>query len=240
MIHRTQRVVTWVVVALALWCQTSAGLFAQNEPDGAAVIRSIDAAIQRRVEHVLGFTDIEHYAVFRGKDETHPVAEMTVKVTYKKDVGKSYEVQSQSGSTIVQHFGLRPLLENEKVVNLPGNVEHSWFDSANYEMKLKPGGGRQFDGRDCYVLDVTPRRKAQNMIDGELWVDAKDGNIVKVDGVASKNPSPFAGTTHVMRQYTEIEGYSMATYARAESASKLFGRTVVKIDYREYHLQLAH
>ncbi|HTW80992.1 MAG TPA: hypothetical protein VME23_15700, partial [Terracidiphilus sp.] len=133
-----------------------------------------------------------------------------------------------------------PLLENEKVVNLPGNVEHSWFDSANYEMKLKPGGARQFDGRDCYVLDVTPKRKAQNMIDGELWVDAKDGNIVKVDGVASKNPSPFAGMTHMMRQYTEIEGYPMATYARAESSSMLFGRTVVKIDYGEYHLQLAH
>ena len=228
-----------VAIVAVFWSQACPAT-AQQQPDQAAVIRSIDAAVQRRVEYVLGFTDIEHYAVFRGKDETHPVAEMTVKVTYKKDVGKSYEVQSQSGSTIVQHFGLRPLLENEKVVNLPGNVEHSWFDSANYEMKLKPGGGRQFDGRDCYVLDVTPRRKAQNMIDGELWVDAKDGNIVKVDGVASKNPSPFAGMTHMMRQYTEIEGYPMATYARAESASKLFGRTVVKIDYREYHLQLAH
>ena len=203
------------------------------------MIRLIDAAVQRRFEHVLGFTDIEHYAVFRGRDETHPAAEMTVKTTYKKGVGKSYEVQSQSGSAIVQRFGLRPLLDNEKIVNLPGNVERSWFNSANYQMKLRPGGVVQLDGRDCYVLDVTAKRKAPNMINGELWVDARDGSIVKLDGIASKSPSPLAGPTHLMRQYMELDGYPMGTHARAESNSALIGRTVVVIDYGEYHLELA-
>lgn len=239
MIHRTQRAVTRVVVAVALWCQTSAIPFAQSEPDGASVIPSIDAAVQQRFEHVLGFTDVEHYTVFRGKDEIHPMAEMTVKTTYKKGVGKSYEVRSESGSTIVQRFGLRPLLDNEKTVNLPGNVERSWFNSANYQMKLRPGVLEQLDGRDCYVLDVAAKRKASNTINGEIWVDAKNGSIVKLDGIATKNPSVLAGATHMMRQYIEVEGFPMASHARAESSSALFGRTVVVIDYGEYHLELA-
>jgi hypothetical protein len=239
MIDLTQRAVTSVVVAVALWCQTSAVPFSQSEPDGAAVIRSVDASVQRRFQNVLGFTDIEHYAVFRGKDETHPVAELTVKDTYKKGVGKSYEVQSESGSAIVQRFGLRPLLDNEKTVNLPGNVEQSWFDSANYDMKLKTGSLERLDGRDCYALEVTARQKASNTINGEIWVDAKDGSTVKIDGIASKNPSAFAGATHMMRQYIEVESYPMATHARAESTSALFGRTIVTIDYSEYHLELA-
>jgi hypothetical protein len=227
-----------LAITAALWV-LSGTLPAQQQPDEAAVIRLIDAAVQKRFEHVLGFTDIEHYAVFRGKDETHPAAEMTVKTTYKKGVGKSYEVQSQSGSAIVQRFGLRPLLDNEKIVNLPGNVERSWFNSANYQMKLRPGGVVQLDGRDCYVLDVKAKRKAPNMINGQLWVDAKDGSIVKLDGIATKSPSAFAGTTHLMRQYVELEGYPMGTHARAESNSALIGRTVVVIDYGEYHLELA-
>jgi hypothetical protein len=227
------------MVAALQWCQTSAVLFAQSKPDGAAVIRSVDAAVQRRVEHVLGFTDIEHYVVFRGKDETHPVAEMTVKATYKKGVGKSYEVQSQSGSVIIQKLGLRTLLDNEKTVNLPGNVAKSWLNSANYQMKLKTGGLERLDGRDCYVLEVAAKQKASNLIDGELWVDAKDGSIVRLDGVASKSPSAFAGTTHMMRQYVDLDGYPMATHARAESSSALFGRTVVVIDYSQYHLDLS-
>jgi outer membrane lipoprotein-sorting protein len=234
----SKRAAARALLAAALLAQATLP-FAQSGPDGPTVIRSIDAAVQRRFDHVLGFTDVEHYQVFRGKDETHPVAEMTVKVTYKRNVGKSYDILSKSGSEIVQHFGLQPLLDNEKTVNLPGNVEHSWFNSSNYEMKLNPGGILQLDGRDCYALDVTAKSKASNTINGEIWVDAHDGNIVKLDGVASKSPSTFAGATHMMRQYNEIQGYPMASHARAESSSSLFGRTVVMIDYGEYQLQLA-
>jgi len=231
--------VACVAIGVVLSAGTAASTARAQEANGAAVIRMIDAAVQNRYQTVLGFTDTEHYAVFRGSDETHAVAEMTVKTTYRKGVGKDYQILSESGSAIVQRFGLRPLLDNEKTVNLPGNVEQSWFDSANYEMKLKPGGVQRLDGRDCFVLDVAAKRKAPNMIDGTLWVNAKDGSIAKLDGVASKSPSAFAGTTHMMRQYVEIEGFPMATHARAESSSVFFGRTVVVIDYSDYHLQLA-
>lgn len=239
MIHRIQRAVTPVVVAVGLWCQASAVPFAQSEPDGAAVIRSVDANVQRRFQYVLGFTDVERYAVFRGKDETHPLAELKVKDTYKRGVGKSYTILSQRGSALILRFGLKPLLETEQTVNHPGNVEQSWFDSANYEMKLKTGGLQRLDGRDCYVLDVTAKRKASNTINGEIWADAKDGSLVKIDGVASKNPSAIAGATHMLRQYIEVQGFPMAKHARAESSSALFGRTVVTIDYSEYQLELA-
>ena len=76
------------------------------------------------------------------------------------------------------------------------------------------------------------------MIDGTLWVDARDDSIVKVQGIASERPSIFAGTTHMMRDYVNIDGYPMATHARAESNSFLFGRTVVTIEYSDYHLQV--
>ena len=201
------------------------------------MIRLVDAAVHARYEHVLGFTDIEHYAVYRGGDEAHPVAKMTVKDTYKKGDGKTYTILSESGSGVVMRFGLKPLLDDEESINKPGAVAKSWFTSANYEMKLKPGGRQQLNARDCFVLDMTARQKAPNLIDGTLWIDAETGAIAQIDGIASKSPSPFAGTTHMMRQYMQIEGYPMATHARAESRSLLFGRTVVTIDYSDYHLQ---
>lgn len=232
--HR--RPALWVAALLTLAFVPRAAQ--AQQPDQAAVLRSIDAAVSYRFQNVLGFTSIEHYAVYRGGDETHPVAEMTVKDTYTKGVGKTYTVLAQSGSGIVFKFGLEPLLDNEKTVNLPGNVEQSWFDTANYQMKLRPGGIQKKNGRDCFVLDVTARRKAPNMIDGTLWVDAQNGMIVRLEGVASKSPSPFAGTTHMMRDYMDLDGFPMAVHARAESSSLLFGRTVVTIDYSDYHLQL--
>jgi hypothetical protein len=226
------------VIALLLLIASGVAAARAQSPDQAAIIRQVDTAVAARVDSILSFTDVEHYTVYRGDDETHPVAEMTVRDTYKKGVGKEYTVLSESGSGIILRFGLKPLIDNEKTINLPGNVEKSWFTSANYEMKLKAGGVQRLNGRDCYVLAITPKGEAPNLIVGTLWADAKDGSLVQIEGVASKSPSAFAGTTRMMRQYANINGFAMAMHARAESTSLLFGRTVVTIDYSDYHLQL--
>ncbi len=209
---------------------------ATQEPNPADVIRLVDAAVAARFDNVLSFTDVEHYAVYRGGDETHPAAEMTVKDTYKKGVGKTYSVLSESGSSILLHFGLKPLLENEQIINQPGNVEKSWFNSANYIMRLNSQAVQKLNGRNCFALDIAPKQVAPNLIIGTMWVDAQDGSLVQIDGVASKNPSAFSGSTHMMRQYANIDGYSMAIQARAESDSSLFGHTIVTIDYSDYKL----
>jgi hypothetical protein len=230
---RTAGTVATICILLSI---RAPGLTQEHDP--AAVIRLVDAAVATRFENILGFTDVEHYAVYRGGDELHPVAEMTVKDTYKKGVGKTYSVLSQSGSSILLHFGLKPLLDNEQIINQLGNVEKSWFNSANYAMMLKDGNVQKLNGRDCFALDVKPKEVAPNLIIGTIWVDAQDGTLVQIDGVASKNPSAFSGATHLTRQYANVDGYSMAIHARAESDSALFGRTVVTIDYSNYKLDI--
>ena len=207
-------------------------------PDTAAVIHALDIENQSRYDHVLSFSDLEHYFVFRGDDQVHPAAEMTVRVTYQKGIGKSYQILSQSGSELVMKYGLRPLLDNERALNEPARIAQTWFTSANYEMKLKPGVTQTIDGRPCIALAITPLQKGPNMIEGTLWIDARDYTLVEVEGIASQKPSIFAGTTHMMRRYTNMQGYAMATHARAESKSLLFGRTVVTIDYSDYHFQI--
>jgi hypothetical protein len=207
---------------------------AQQE-DPATLIQRIDAANQARYDNVTGFADTEHYTVLRG-DDPHPAAEMTVRVTYRKGEGKSYEIRSQSGSGLIQKFALEPLLKNEKELNLPDRVQATWFTSANYDMHLYGGQTRQINGRSCVIVGIAPRRKAPNMIEGTLCADPADGTLVEIDGIASKSPNLLAGTTHMMRQYKNIQGYAMAIHARAESDSPIIGRTVVLVDYSDYDL----
>ena len=232
---RTRAIVTRANAAVSIILLLSVTTTAQ-EPASAAVIGSVDAAVASRYENILGFTDIEHLVVYRRGDESHPAAEITVRDTYKKGVGKTYTILSQSGSTILLRLGLRPLLDNEQIINQPGNVEKSWFTSANYVMTLKAGGMHKLGARDCFALDVKPKAQAPNLIIGTIWVDAHDETLVSIDGVASKNPSAWSGATHMTRQYSNINGYSMAMHAHAESDSVLFGRTVVTIDYTDYKL----
>ncbi|MGA9668847.1 MAG: hypothetical protein WBQ94_06540 [Terracidiphilus sp.] len=206
--------------------------------DESTIIQRIDAAAHARYDNVISYTVTEHYSVFRGNDETHPAAEMTVKTLYRRGIGKDYTILSQSGSGVIQKFVLAPLLDSEKNINLPGNIEKSWFTSANYEMKLKPGGVQQLDGRNCLAVSMTPKHKAPNMIEGTLWADAQDGSIVQIEGVASKSPSFLSEPPKVMRHYTNMNGFSMATHARGQSGSLLFGTTIITIDYQGYQVQL--
>lgn len=231
-----------LVVGLSTFCAPQIAISQPNPtavagPAEQSVVERVNAAIQARYDNVLAFTDTEHYAVFRGADEAHPAAEMTVHMTYRKGDGKSYEIVSQSGSQVIQKFALEPLLENEKEINEPARVQMSWFTSANYEMREKPGETRQMGDTPCVALAITPKRTAPNMLNGTLWVDPRDGSVAEVDGIASRSPSIFAGTTHMMRDYAKMGGFAMATHARAESHNALFGRTVIIIDYSDYKVE---
>ena len=225
-----------LAVSFLVWLGTAAVI--AQQPDSASVITLVDAAVKARIDHVESYTVTEHYAVYRGKDETHAAAEMTVQTLYRQGSGKSYTILSESGSTFIRNHALRTLLYNEKNINLPGNVEHSWFTSANYEMQLKPGGVQLIDGRECFALAIHPKRKAPNLIEGTLMVDAKDGSIVQIEGTASQSVSIFTEPARVMRHYVSVNGYAMATHARAVSDSLLIGRITVTIDYRDYKMQL--
>jgi hypothetical protein len=223
--------------AYFLSCLGTSALPAQ-QLDASSVIQHIDASVKARLDNIAGYTDIEHYAVYRNNDETHPAAEMTVKTDYHKATGKNYTILSQSGSAVIRNLVLGTILDNEKKLNLPGNREGAWITSANYEMKLEGDGIQHLAGKDCLVLALTPKRKTPYLIEGTLWVDAKDYSIVQIQGTSSKSSSMLTGRTQMMRQYAIVSGFSQATHARAVSNSSLFGRTIVKIDYDDYRVQL--
>ena len=214
------------------------GLKAQQPLDISTIVHGVDASVKNRIDHLAAYTVTEHYAVFRGKDETHPAAEMLVKTTYRKQQGKSYEIISQGGSTFWRNEVLATLLDNEKHMSLPSNVEAALINSANYEITLDTTTREQLNGRDCLVLDINPRRTSQFLFKGKVWVDARDYSIVLLKGRASKSAFFLASAAEVTRQYEEVSGLPMATHAQATSVSSLLGQTVVKIDYTNYHVDL--
>ncbi len=228
----------FILVFLALSAFAPSRSIADQLPDVGSVVRGVDASVHSRIDRLAGYTVTEHYAVFRGKDEAHPSAEMLVKTTYTREIGKRYEIVSQSGSSLWRNEVLLTLLDNEKRMSQPGNVETALIDSTNYEMKLDASPRDRLNGRDCLVLDITPRHKSEYLFKGRIWVDAQDFAIVQLKGTASKSAFFLASAAEVSRQYDEMDALPMATHAQAVSGSALLGQTTVKIDYSNYQLQL--
>jgi hypothetical protein len=214
------------------------GLSTHPPPDLTTIIQGVDASVKNRIDRIADYTVTEHYQLFRGQDEAHPAAEMLVKTFYRKQSGKSYTVLSESGSSFWRKEVLGTLLDNEKRMSQPGNVEAALINSNNHEMKLDAVSRENLNGRDCLVLDITPRRNSEYLFNGKLWVDAHDYSIVQLKGTASKSAFFLAKAAAVSRQYTSITGLPMATRAEAVSGSALLGQTTVKIDYTNYQIDL--
>jgi hypothetical protein len=233
----------WVTLMFSLLISHSAHCQPPSQspvqtPDEATVIRGVDAAVHHRVDSIAGYTVTESYKLFRGTDFDHPAAEMTVLTTYSRETGKSYKILSEDGSHILRSAVFSPLLDNEERINQPGNVEASWLVSANYEMHLVPGGPQQVNGRACYALTIHPRQKAANLVDGTIWVDTRDYAIAKIEGHGSRSASFFVQPSQVMRVYEPVDGFAMATHAKAVTESDLLGPTTVTIDYTNYQMRL--
>lgn len=206
-----------------------------QQNDNATIIQRIDASVRAREQGLLGYTVMEHYAVFRNQDEQHPVAEMTVKTTYQRDAGKNFSIVSETGSALLRKV-LEIILDNERRMTRPANRATVVISPANYDMTVK--GSETVDGRKCLAVLIKPRRSSQYVLNGTVWVDAEDGSIVQLEGVTARSPSIFAGASQVLRQYTTIGGFPMATHARAVSDSWLVGQTIITIDYTNYEIQL--
>lgn len=206
-------------------------------PAGARILKAVDASVTRREADLIGYTAIEHYAVFRSGDAAHPAAEMTVRATYHSASGKSYQILGESGSPFLRKAVLERTLQNERDLTRPAERVRALIDTSNYRMQFVSDAA--LDNRPCIVLQITPRRAASYLFAGQIWVDSRDGSIVQLKGTTAKPVSILAGRTQVARRYTLIDGYPMATRASATTSVALVGEIRMVIDYSDYHLQFA-
>ncbi|HUY95036.1 MAG TPA: hypothetical protein VMU71_07040 [Terracidiphilus sp.] len=220
------------ILPIVLVCGFCAQTVAAPEIDSAAVIQGIDRSVLHRDDSVLSYAVTEHYTVFRNGDDAHPAAEMSVKTTYTKDAGKNYQILSESGPALLRREVLERALENEKSLNEPANRGHVLITSANYGMTVE--GSAQVDGRDCFLVNIVPRQNAAYLFRGRIWVDERNEDIVRLEGVATKSASMLIGPAQVVRRYAEADGLPMATHASVTVSSWLLGPTRVEIEYTGY------
>jgi hypothetical protein len=160
---------------------------------------------------------------------------MIVKTTYQRDVGKNFTIVSESGSELMRRV-LEVILDNERRMTRPANRADAVIAPANYEMSVNESAA--IDGRNCVAVAIKPRRASEYVLNGTVWVDPQDGSIVQLEGITARSSSVFSGATRVFRRYMMIDGFPMATHARAISNSWLVGQTEITIDYTDYAMQL--
>ena len=140
--------------------------------------------------------------------------------------GFQYQIVGEGGSGFVRGKVLRPWLDNEKKMWTAGDPERASLTHANYAFDDK---GLSSDG--LAWLGVKSRRKDLLLVDGSIYVNADDGDLVRIEGRLSKTPSFWTRRVEVVRHYRRINGVHVPVAIESIANVLVAGRSTFKMIY---------
>jgi len=99
----------------------------------------------------------------------------------------------------------------------------------NYKFKYK--GVEDLNGRQAYILRVTPRHKKVGLFKGELWLDAETFMPVRETGSFVKSPSIFLKKMEFVQNYELANGVSMPQRLESKVETRFFGPVELNVDF---------
>ena len=134
-----------------------------------------------------------------------------------------YNITSERGSESVRKK-LKELLERERELYASGEPDRSDLTSANYEFTAgSPGPG-------CKYVDIKPKRKDSLLVDGRL-VLSEDGELLRVEGKLSKNPSFWTSLVRVVRRFARLDGVRVPITTESTAKVKFIGDAKLRVEY---------
>jgi hypothetical protein len=145
--------------------------------------------------------------------------------TELKDGQFSYQIVSERGSDTARGKVLRPMLAREQEVINKGEGRKSELTEDNYEFT---DAGR--DGNGARVVQIKPRRQDAMLVDGRAVLN-DGGDLLRVEGKLSKNPSFWTSLVNIVRRYARIGGVRVPVAIETTAKVKFVGTAQLEVLY---------
>jgi len=140
--------------------------------------------------------------------------------------GFRYAIVSEDGSEYIRSKVFRQTLETERKMWAAGTPDQAALTLDNYVFEER---GAQPDG--LALLAVTPRRKDVLLVDGSIYLNPHDGELVKMEGRLSKSPSFWTRRVEIVRWYRRIAGFRMPTSLESTANVRIAGVSTFRMSY---------
>ncbi|MGI8961673.1 MAG: hypothetical protein ACR2IV_18310 [Bryobacteraceae bacterium] len=138
----------------------------------------------------------------------------------------TYHVLGFQGDNTVKSQVIARYLEAEKQGQGDGKLD---ITPTNYKFKFK--GKWQFDNKDAYLFQLSPRAKRVGLFKGEIWLDAAAYLPLYEKGRLVKNPSIFFKRVVFERAFTIENGVSIPRYMVSSIDTRVIGKVEITINY---------
>lgn len=200
--------------------------------DLPALLAGMAERDQVRTTALREYSSVRRYALENRKFGV--TGEMTVRMTYRQPGNKAFEMVSEHGSALVRKRVLGEMVDAELAASKDAIRRATQITADNYSFRYVQMAVE--GGRPCHVLAVEPREPNKFLIRGNIWVDAEDLAIIRIEGSPAKNPSFWIRSTKIVHRYEKFGAFWLAVAHVSETKARIFGHTTVTIDYTDYRI----
>lgn len=199
-------------------------------PSADDVVAKMMRADAERKSELTGYTALRRYVAVNQNRR----AEMVVRLDCSPDGAKHFTVISEEGSSSIRKHAFYKMLSEETVASRRETRSGSRITPANYTFNLL--GQDTLDTGPAYVLAIVPKTANKYLIDGRIWVNAKDYSIVRIEGQPARDPSFWVHDVHFIHTYQRVGQFWFASSTHSTSEIRIFGRSELTIENSNYAL----
>jgi hypothetical protein len=184
---------------------------------------------------LLGYTEQRTYEV---TDTTGKVrAQESGQMEYRRPDKKTFVTTSESGSGLVRHLALDPLIASE-IEAASGKQHHdSSITPANYSLELL--GEQQVGPYHCFVVRAMPKRSDKYLFEGKVWIDSQDFAVVRIAGHPANKLSFWIERADFVREYQRTNGFWLPHKDETFVRVRMYGHKVLTIEHQSYTVTAA-
>jgi hypothetical protein len=130
--------------------------------------------------------------------------------------------------TVQQQVIIRYLSGEVKAAAIPASSVA--ITPANYKFRYK--GPVKIGETVAFAFLITPKKRRDGLIKGELWLDGETGTVVRQSGHLVKRPSIFVKRVEISRVTTVRDGIAEMRLTHLSVDTRLVGRAELTIEER--------
>jgi hypothetical protein len=199
-------------------------------PSGAVIAARMMERDAQRQALVTGYQGIRRYIL--DNERTHKHAEIVVRVNCGTDGIKHFELVSQNGWKGAYKYVVSKMLASEEEASHSEIKLKTRLSLDNYEFHMVRSA--LLDDRVAYVVDIHPRRNEERLIKGQVWIDAQDYAVARIEGEPARNPSFWIRSIHFVHTYGKSGPNWFPSSTESVTEVRIFGATTLRIRYFDY------
>jgi hypothetical protein len=220
-VRYNQRIATALRLSLALVACSAVGVGASRQPIHVS-------ALQRFLAR--GDEPAVEYRALRRLEAHNPKfnagAWLVAWTEFDRAGGFRFQVVDEGGSTYVRRHVLHAALEGEQKMWNAREPQRASLTEENY---LFEDDGVAAGG--LATLGLKPRRKDVLLIEGSLYVHPDDGELRRIEGRLSKNPSVWTRRVDIVRGYERLAGVRVPVLFESTAHVLIAGRSTFRMTY---------